>query len=69
MGRLHNGSGHSALGEEENDVVLASVTPKAEPRFTVHPFYVFGSAIPGSRGEGPGSDLSNEEGGMGDWVE
>lgn len=34
VGRIHNGSGHSAEGEEE-DVVLASVTQNAEPRLTV----------------------------------
>lgn len=68
MGRLDNGSGHSAVGEEESDAVLASVTQKAESRFTVQPLYL-GVQSQGAGVRGQGSDLSTEEGGTGDWAE
>lgn len=64
MGRLHNGS---AVGEEENETVLASGTQKAEPRFTVRPFYL-GVQSQGAGVRGQQHDLCNEEGRMGDWV-
>lgn len=64
MGRLHNGS---AVGEE-NDAVLASVTQKAEPRFTVQPFHL-GVQFQGAGVRGQWRDLCNEEGETGDWAE
>lgn len=47
---------------------MLSLTQLPESRAQVHCATVlFGSAIPGSRSEGQGSDLSHEEGGTGAW--
>lgn len=51
MGRIHTGPGHSTVGEEENEVVLTSVT---QSRAQAHcATILIGSAILGSSGVEP----------------